>query len=376
MSKALKPIVWVATDEALRSCCEHWLTLPLVAIDTEFMRTDTYYPEPALLQVFDGEQNTLIDPLAVEDFEPLKRVLTEPGVVKALHACSEDIEVFSRLLGVVPTPLFDTQIASAFCGLGYSRGYAALVEILLHTNLPKEETRSDWLQRPLTEAQTEYAACDVEYLFRIYHILHEQLTANGRLAWVLEDCQTLVAQVLKMQAPAEAYQRYKGAWRLAPRNLALLMHLASWREQLAQHKNIPRGRIVDNKSLYTIAEKMPKHIAQLRNIDTMREGMIRRYGEQLVAMVQVAAGLGQKQLPTSLTRPPTGEAQKKLKRLRLELDTLAQTMAIAPEALANRRDLETLVSLTDSDPAPLHLTGWRAPILEQAMKSTHEQTDL
>lgn len=148
----LKPIQWVNSDEALAEVCQAWLSLPVIAVDTEFMRTDTYYPKPALIQVFDGKANTLIDPLVTTQLEPLAAVLTSSEVVKVFHACSEDLEVFSCLLGAVPAPLFDTQIAAAFCGLGFSRGYAALVEELLQIKLFKEETRSDWLQRPLTQA--------------------------------------------------------------------------------------------------------------------------------------------------------------------------------------------------------------------------------
>ena len=368
----LQPLRWVDTDCALRECARGWLREGFIAVDTEFIRTDTYYPIPALIQIFDGKTNTLIDPVNITQFEPLAEVLTHGAVTKVFHSCSEDLEVFSRLLGVLPAPLLDTQIAAAFCGFGFTRGYATLVELILGISLPKEETRSDWLQRPLTEAQGQYAVCDVEYLYRLYARLLALLNENERLAWVQSECAALLSQAQNMQTPDQAYTKYKGAWRLAPRNLALLQRLAAWRETTAQQSDIPRNRIVDSKAVYSIAEKMPKHISQLRTIETLRESSIRRYGSRILEIVQEAVALDQSKLPAVLARPPKGEDQKIMKKLRENVDLVAERMNIAPEVIANRRDLEILVTMSDDTPLPEHLQGWRAPFLDEALKATYE----
>lgn len=376
MQNTLQPVVWITANTELKRICELWCKVPVLAIDTEFMRTDTYYPIPALLQVFDGDANYLLDPLMIDDFAPLAQVLTAPGVLKVFHACSEDLEVFLRLVGVVPAPLFDTQLAAAFCGLGYSRGYAALVEALLHTTLPKEETRSDWLARPLSDAQVLYAACDVEYLFNMHARLRDQLHETGRYGWALDESAGLVEQVVRMQAAELAFLKFKGAWRLPPRNLAALLHIATWRERTAQQKNLPRGRVVDNKSVYGIAERMPMHIAQLRHIEAMRESTIRRYGSQLVAFVRDAEELPESELPEVLTRPLSGAEQKLVKQLRLLVDSKAETLQIAPELLASRRDLEALLQLPPDAAWPPSLSGWRAPILNEILKQFYDQTSV
>lgn len=364
------PIVWLEDAQTLHEVAQNWRNAEVLAIDTEFMRTDTYFPIPALIQISDGDTNWLIDPLVVPDLAPLKAVLCDAGTVKVMHACTEDIEVFLRLFGEVPVTVFDTQIAAALCGYGFNRGYAALVEKLLEKILPKEETRSDWLARPLTEAQAEYAACDVEFLYSLYRVLQAQLRQDEREAWVFEESALLVAQVKKMQAPELAYTKFKAAWRLPARNLAALMHLALWREKTAKQKDLPRGRIIDSKSLFTVAQSLPKHVAQLRQIETLKDSAIRRYGQRVIDIVQGVVALGQSELPEPVVHP-SREMQKQLKALRAVVDQLAQAHNIAPEVLASRRDLEALLA-TDARPLPATVTGWRAPLLEQAMNQYYE----
>ncbi len=366
------PIHWVTDDTALAAACQVWSSQPVLAVDTEFMRTDTYYPKPALIQVFDGERSTLIDPTTISDWQPLAGLLADENVLKVLHACSEDIEVFERLLGVSPWPLLDTQVAAAFCGLGYSKGYASLVELLLSVSLPKEETRSDWLQRPLTDAQTHYAANDVTYLYQLYERLRDTLEDNGRLPWVMSECHAIVKQVQMMQSPREAHKRFKGAWRLAPRNLAVLIRLAHWREATAQQRNVPRNRIVDNKAVTAIAEVLPTHMAQLRQFETLRDGAIRRYGSAILMEVKAAMDMDDALLPSEMVRPPKGDALKWVKQLRANVELLAERMGLAPELIATRRDLEFLAQCDDNTPLPEHLQGWRKPLLETILNTQHE----
>lgn len=160
--------IWIEQDTELAELCQRWRQQAAIAVDTEFMRTSTFYPIAGLIQIGDGKGCYLIDPLAIQDFTPLRDLLLDESVTKVLHSCSEDLVVFQRLLGIVPAPLFDTQIAAAFAGYGFSLGYAGLVKAVLNTEIPKEETRSDWLQRPLSVAQLKYAALDVAHMLIVY----------------------------------------------------------------------------------------------------------------------------------------------------------------------------------------------------------------
>ncbi|HEY0892485.1 MAG TPA: ribonuclease D, partial [Cellvibrio sp.] len=160
--------IWIDQDDQLTELCAVWRKQAAIAVDTEFMRSDTFYPIAGLLQIGDGKGCYLIDPLAIKNLAPLRELMLDTAVTKVLHSCSEDLEVFQRWLGVVPAPLFDTQIAAAFAGLGFSLGYSGLVKNLLTIEIPKDETRSDWLQRPLSVAQLNYAALDVAHMLVVY----------------------------------------------------------------------------------------------------------------------------------------------------------------------------------------------------------------
>ena len=161
-------IHWIRDNDSLGQHCAEWQNLPFVALDTEFMRVDTFYPIAGLIQIGDGERAYLIDPLTIDNWQPLSALLENPAVVKVLHACSEDLEVLLRLTGSLPAPLFDTQLAAAYLNLGFSMGYSRLVKEVLDLDLPKGETRSDWLQRPLSETQISYAAEDALHLAEVY----------------------------------------------------------------------------------------------------------------------------------------------------------------------------------------------------------------
>jgi ribonuclease D len=161
-------IQWIGDNASLAQHCATWRSLAFVAVDTEFMRVDTFYPIAGLLQVSEGERAYLIDPLLISDWTPFAELLQDPAVVKVLHACSEDLEVFLRLTGSLPGPLFDTQLAAGYLNLGFSMGYSRLVQAVLNIELPKGETRSDWLQRPLSATQVSYAAEDVLHLAEVY----------------------------------------------------------------------------------------------------------------------------------------------------------------------------------------------------------------
>lgn len=369
MSDCTQPIVWVADSDHLHRLCEQWQALPWLALDTEFMRTDTFYPQPALVQVNDGQASYLLDPRSIDDFSSFGRIMVSPSVQKVLHACSEDLEVFQVLLQCLPVNLLDTQIAAAFCGYGYSIGYANLVNAVLQTRLPKDETRSNWLQRPLTEAQQRYAALDVEYLHRLAVHLKQQLQTLQRESWVADESNLLINNFLESQKLSNASQRFRGAWRLNQWQLAALMELAAWRDQTAQSRDVVRSHVVRDKSLFAIAELLPSDISQLRKIPELGDKSLRRYGEQIIEIVAAVRAMPEADLPQRLPRPPSSAQQARINTMRDALVELSAELKVAPEYLARRRDFEFMMRALHEGRSgdqifPPGFDGWRAELVK------------
>lgn len=368
---------WIATAEELAELCARWQTQGAIAIDTEFMRSSTFYPIAGLIQVGDGRGCYLIDPLAIEDLAPLKALLLDTRVVKVLHACSEDLEVFQRLLDLVPEPIFDTQIAAAYAGYGFSLGYAGLIKAALGLEIPKEETRSDWLQRPLSVAQMKYAALDVAHMLIIYGKLLKALKDNGRLAWVREDCQQLVDQARQPVALDQAYRKVGQAWKLRPRELAILQRLATWREEQARARDIPRNRLIKEPPLWQMARNQPHTQAQLAAIRDLPGRTAAEDGETLLALIaegqNSAPDTWPEPLPPPLPRSQTGL----MKALKRHVREMAEAQDLLPELVARKRDYEFIVrsGLDGSGPymLPPRFGGWRGEWLGQGLLDAAEQ---
>ena len=360
---------WVLDDEDLARLCAQWRELPYVAVDTEFMRVDTFYPIAALLQVGDGRCAYLIDPLAITDWSAFAGLLEDPGVVKVLHACSEDLEVFLRLTGSLPTPLFDTQLAAGYLNIGFSMGYSRLVQSVLGIELPKGETRSDWLQRPLSEMQVRYAAEDAQHLAELYDALLPRLDENKR-SWILEDGAELVANLQRELDPDEAYRDVKQAWRLKPQQLAVLKVLAAWREREARARNQPRNRVLREHSLWPLARTQPRDLVALARIEDMHPRTVRQDGETLLAMIREAAATPEQDWPEPLPEPLPLEASSLLKKLRAVGQREGAALGIAPELMLRKKVLEALLKTGYPDGPyrlPESLRGWRRERMGQAL---------
>ncbi|EGH11612.1 ribonuclease D, partial [Pseudomonas savastanoi pv. glycinea str. race 4] len=295
-------IHWIRDDDSLARHCAEWQLLPFVALDTEFMRVDTFYPIAALLQIGDGQSAWLIDPLLINDWQPLSALLENPDVIKVVHACSEDLEVLLRLTGSLPVPLFDTQLAAAYLNLGFSMGYSRLVQEVLNIDLPKGETRSDWLQRPLSETQISYAAEDAVHLAELFSILRPRLS-DDKYAWLLDDGAELVANLRREVDPYEVYREAKLAWKLSRAQLAVLRELCAWREREARARNLPRNRIVREHSLWPLAKTQPDNLAALGRIEDMHPRTVRHDGEFLLELIKTAGTLPPEEWPPALPEP-------------------------------------------------------------------------
>lgn len=335
-----------------------------VMVDTEFMRTNTFYPQVALLQLcFEGGDDAtawLVDPLQLEDLGSLLDLFEDPRVLKVLHSPSEDLEVFRRWLGLVPAPLFDTQRAAALLDRGFGLGYRALVHEICGVDLPKGETRSNWLARPLTHSQCEYAAQDVTWLYPVWRELHAACEAGGKLAWLLADAEDMVsAQELD---PALAYLRVKGAAKLERRALGVLRELCRWREETARERDKPRNWIVDDKTCLQLAQARPDTTERLKAAVDLPPPVLRRHGHDIVAAIVAGRDLPDSELPPALPRPLDARQRSLLKALKDRARTLAGTLDAAPEIVLQARDYELLVREADGEPVdvPAHWRGWRA----------------
>ena len=362
-------IHWITDNASLAQHCASWRSLPFVAVDTEFMRVDTFYPIAGLLQVSEGQRAYLIDPLSIDDWTPFAGLLQDPAVVKVLHACSEDLEVFLRLTGSLPSPLFDTQLAAGYLNLGFSMGYSRLVQAVLNIELPKGETRSDWLQRPLSATQVSYAAEDVLHLAEVYLLLQAQLSVD-KYRWVLEDGAELVANLGRELDPELAYREAKLAWKLSPQQLAVLKVLCAWREREARARNQPRNRIIREHSLWPLARTQPDNLVALARIEDMHPKTVRQDGELILQMIKQAATSPAADWPAALPEPLPLEASSLLKKLRAIGQREGERLNIAPELMLRKKTLEALLkSGYPKGPyqLPDSLRGWRRELMGQAL---------
>ncbi len=355
----------IQNDTALSDACARWAQAGVIGIDTEFVRERTFYPLPALIQVSDSEGVMLIDVTALERLSPLAEILAANAPLKVMHAFSEDLEVLAIAAGCEPDAVFDTQLAGAFCGYGYSLGYRGLVEAMLGIHVDKGETRSDWLRRPLSPAQLRYAALDAEHLLPMYQKLNAQLAALDRRPWLEEEEKHVRRARERDKRPELAYLKVKERLRLSPEDHALLRALAEWREREAMVRDRPRRHVLADGALVTIAESHPRSVDALRNIDGISDRAASRYAEAVLSRADAASGRepGAEDRPLDL-RPHAGT----LKRLKALVKDAAKKHKLPPELLANRRALESLLIATLGDEAPpAEFLGWRAQVITGAL---------
>ncbi|MBQ0720848.1 MAG: ribonuclease D [Gammaproteobacteria bacterium] len=373
MSSEYSPPIMITDSAALEKAAQRWQEIDVIALDTEFIRTDTFYPILALIQLCDGETTWLVDPLALPKPQGLIDLLANPNVVKVLHSCSEDLETLSHSLGQLPDPLFDTQTAAAYCGLGFSVGYRGVVKTLAGVELDKHETRSDWLQRPLSASQLSYAAEDVHYLLPVYESLLASLNSQQRLSWVEDEMLGKLANSRRAVPPETYYTRVKGAWKLDRRGLAILQALSTWREGVARQDNRPRGRIIADKDLLTLSFlKPPLSMTQLQAANTLHPRELRLYGEKVLSVFADIAGGDDKDFPPLLPKAIPREHGSMLKSCRQLVVSAAQELDLAPEVLARKVDLEFLVrsiAYGDVQLPEVLASGWRFEAVGEALLS-------
>ena len=355
-------IDWVTSDQELQNLSDQ-LSGSALAIDTEFTRRTTYYAKLALIQVATGDQRVLIDPLKIDDWQPL-RDLFKTAEINIFHAALEDLEVFRTDVGALPEPLFDTQIAAAFCGLGDSLSYAALVELLHDVQLSKAETQSDWMKRPLSQSQVGYALDDVEWLQQIHLELTDRLKEAGKYQWMMQYCDQTIENMREESDPDIAYHRMKGVGRLNPDQLRVAAHLCKWREISARKLDKPKSWIIRDPVILEVARNAPKNISELEHRAGLAPESVRRYGRQLMSEIETAHAEAEEVAP--LAQPIDSAQRKQLKALQQKVETLSQETLIANRLIASKSDLEALIRWQANDPhqdLPALMQDWRADTL-------------
>lgn len=360
---------WIRTDAELAEVCPLWRQSAVIMVDTEFMRTDTYFAHLGLIQVGLKERVWLIDPLDITHWQPLVDMLEDESVIKVLHSLSEDAEVLSSAIGARLKGLFDTQIAAALLGMDQQMGFARLVENELGVSLPKEVTRSNWLRRPLSEEQCQYAADDVYYLHQVYIGLATRLHAQQRFDWVVEDSNRVASDSLPSD-PQRYYLKLRGAWKLKGERLYCLQQLAAWREQQACSANLNRSRVLSDAEIIQVAQSMPSNLSALKGLKDLHPRKVRLYGDAIIGIVASAQTSSRDAWPERVPGPLPADQSELYKRVKARVMALADCHDVPAEVLARRKQLEQLVRsgcYSGDYEIPEAFTGWRRPLLAEPL---------
>ena len=370
------PIEYVSDTARLNALCIEWAAESFLAVDTEFERTSTFYARIGLLQIADSRCCYLVDPLSINDWTGFKQLLGTPSCTFVMHSCSEDLSLLQTFLGCLPASLFDTQLAAAFLGIGFSISYQGLIEQFLGVLVAKDETRSDWIKRPLSDKQIHYAAADVRYLLQVGEILSSQIAAKGMDDWLRAECkqQLVIADRLEDESQWESY--YLGvsnAWRLDTQGLQALQQLCVWREQKARQRNKPRSWIVKDNDLLKLCAAVsgPIKTGDLTlGIISNAEGVDSRFLSgnaselyQLLCDSSTRCAVD----PALLNKPLSAPLRNKLKLSKQAANAKAEELGMSPELLGRKKFLVELLRGFERD-GELRwsgdFVGWRRELLE------------
>lgn len=335
---------FIDNNEQLIESCQQFSQSEFLAIDTEFFRQTTYYSILALIQICDGKQIAIIDPLAIDDLSPLMDLLYNKKITKVFHSARQDMEIFYHLNGALPGPLFDTQVAAALLGYGEQIGYAPLVKQLLNIELDKSQTRTDWLKRPLSKKQIAYAADDVKYLAQIYPMQHRRLTELKRLSWLGNDFDFLTDNTTYAPSPETAWRKTKGVNRLKKQKLAILKKLAAWREELAIQQDRPRRRVISDDSLIGLCNNPPANTIELQDHQGLSEKFLQHNESIILSLVQQGLKTADQDCPQL---PPIVKLSQNEEALADCMMAIVHISAnenhISPQCLCNRKEINALI---------------------------------
>ncbi len=351
----------ISTTEDLAAVCRRLARHPFVTVDTEFLRETTFWPKLCVLQLASDEEAVVVDALAPDiDLIPFLDLMADPAVVKVFHAARQDLEIVWKMSGRLPHPLFDTQVAAMVCGFGDQVSYSELAQNLCRVTIDKSSRFTDWARRPLTTAQITYALADVTHLRDIYRALVARLEASKRTGWLADEMRTLLSPSTYEQHPDNAWERFRSKLR-KPRDLAVMMELAAWREAEAQARDVPRSRILKDDAMIEVATAAPKSLEALTDMRAVPRGMDKsRLGPDMLAAVERGLARDPKALPR-IDRDRRGNGGggngATVELLKVLLRQVADAQGVASKLIATVDDLEAIAASDEADvPA---LDGWR-----------------
>ena len=350
----------IETTADLAAACKELAKSEFITIDTEFLRETTFWPELCLIQMASPTTEVLVDPLAKGiDLAPFFELMANPNVLKVFHAARQDIEIIFHRGGLIPHPIFDTQVAAMVCGFGDSVSYDQLVSRTKGVQIDKSSRFTDWSRRPLSEKQLDYALADVTHLRDVYLYLKAELEREDRSSWLSEEMDILEARETYDLHPDDAWQRLKMRLR-KPQELAILKYVAAWREREARSRNVPRSRVLKDDAIYEIAQQQPKDAEALSRLRTIPKGWERSAaGIAVLEAVNMALALPKAEMPhvPRHTQAPEGAAAA-VELLKVLLKLISEKHGVAPKVIANSEDLDKIAA--DGEKAEVAaLSGWR-----------------
>ena len=359
----------ISETAELVEACERLSHGDFLAVDTEFHRETTYWPQVCLIQIASADFDCMVDPMVKGiDLTPLMDLLADPSRTKVFHAARQDLEIFTRIIGKTPGPIFDTQIAAMACGLGDSISYENLVSRVLKGTVDKSSQFTDWARRPLSEKQLRYARGDVVYLRKIYKILSDKLARQNRTDWIADEHAALLDPEIYAFEPANAWKRLK-VRKYKSDYLAVLANVSAWRERAAQELDKPRGRILKDDAIQEIAQQKPRTADALERMRAVPNGFAKsKHGQGLIHAINQALDEPDKYAPEverpESSGPPPGAVGELLKVL---LKQVSDDAGVATRLIANAADIERLAR--DENPDIPALKGWRREVFgEKALK--------
>ncbi len=360
----------IETTAALEAACQTLARSPYLTIDTEFLRETTFWPQLCLIQMAGPDIAVIVDPLAKGlDLSPFFALMANTDVVKVFHAARQDIEIIVHLGDLIPHPIFDTQVAAMVCGFGDSVSYDQLVNRTKGVQIDKSSRFTDWSRRPLSDKQLEYALADVTHLRDVYLALKAQLEREGRSLWLTEEMAVLESRETYDLHPENAWTRLKMRLK-KPQELAVLQRVAAWREREARNKDVPRGRILKDDTIYEIAQQQPRDSEALARLRTIPKGWERsQSGAALIEAINEALSLPKNEMPRlpRQNQPPEGAAAA-VELLKVLLKLVAEKQAVAAKIIANTDDLERIAAEGENADVAV-LSGWRRELFgETALK--------
>ncbi|MFB3100310.1 MAG: ribonuclease D [Gammaproteobacteria bacterium] len=357
--------ITIENEEDLAKLCEQLKGSNWLAVDTEFERIKTYYPELCLIQVANADVAAIIDTIAITNLDTFFEILYDESITKVFHSAHQDLEIFLNLKGSVPTPVFDTQIAAPLLGYAEQIGYAKLVKQTSGVELSKAFTRSDWKFRPLNKGQLEYAINDVIYLGLIYVEFVEKLEKLNRSSWLVKDFSALADPDRYQPDPEHVWKKIREAKKLKGEKLAVLQKLAAWREVTARQENRPRNWLIKDDAIVDMAQLLPENMSELSRIKNLQDRFLNKHGEILLGIIRIARNNSPEPLVEVVRREKlTGQEEAMVDALSVIVRLQAEIHEMNPNTLASRKELQTFVQNQDESKL---LSDWRKSLIGDAL---------